>query len=112
VALHSERPAARRSAATGREIDKPCEAGFDLNPSTQVARVQSTVALRGYDRDQTRAHLEMIHELAAELDGILVLAIYGQNPDAQSASTSVALHFADWAKACQRDRAAQKREAV
>jgi len=54
----------------------------------------------------------MIHELAAELDGILVLAIYGQNPDAQSASTSVALHFADWAKACQRDRAAPKREAV
>jgi len=54
----------------------------------------------------------MIHELAAELDGILVLAIYGESPDAQSASTSVALHFADWAKACQRDRAAQNREAV
>jgi len=45
VALHSERPAARRSAATGREIDKPCEAGFDLNPSTSAPAVDPVLAL-------------------------------------------------------------------
>src|SRR5215212_7511205 len=84
-----ERPA-HESAERG--IDKPCvAAGLDLNPSTQVMRVEG--APRRYDPDAVRAHLEIIHDLAKGTDGILVLAIYGANPDAESGKTNIVRRF-------------------
>ena len=74
---------------------KPPTPNEATNPHIHVVDLlnQFLTDRRGYERDQVRAHLKRIHDLAYGIDGILVLAFYGENPDARSGSTSIVLHF-------------------
>jgi len=45
-----------------------------------------------FDADVVRSHIEMLHELAAGIDGILPLCVYGENPDTKR-KLAIVQHF-------------------
>ena len=48
----------------------------------------------GFIRDEIHAHISMLHQLASGLDGVLVLACYGENPETGRKTASRVLRFA------------------
>src|SRR5262245_53143008 len=59
-------------------------AEFDEQPPAQeLSEYEGAPAGPTFDREAVHTHISMLHELAknANVDGVLVLACYGENPD-------------------------------
>jgi hypothetical protein len=67
---------------TDIRLNDGLERQLDEARSIHTAEVSAPAELT-FDRDAVHAHISMLHELAknANVDGVLVLACYGENPD-------------------------------